>query len=83
MLGGTHEPLPPFEAFPAGFFVTGWDTGLCDASTWIVFFTLGAEVDYVTLNVGGINLGGVGVHDGKVLGVLVHAKTELWWKGSR
>lgn len=31
--GGIHDPLPPFEPFPAGFFVTGWDAGSCDVPT--------------------------------------------------
>jgi len=26
--GGTHNPLPPFEAFLVGFFMVGWGTGL-------------------------------------------------------
>jgi hypothetical protein len=30
--GGIHNPTP-FEAFPAGFFVMGWDTGSCDVPT--------------------------------------------------
>ena len=30
MSGGTHDPLPPFGAFRASFFVIGWDTGSHD-----------------------------------------------------
>jgi len=33
--GGTYDPLPPFEAFPVGFFMAGWGTGLCGDSAGI------------------------------------------------
>jgi hypothetical protein len=32
-LGGAQDPFPHFEAFPAGFVGTGWDTGSCDLLT--------------------------------------------------
>ena len=35
MSGGTHDPFPPFGAFRASLFVTGWDTGLHDVSAGI------------------------------------------------
>ena len=37
MLGGVHDPLPPFETFPTDFFVTVWDTVPCVVSTWFAF----------------------------------------------
>jgi len=33
MLGGAHDPLPPFEAFPEVFFATGWDMAPCGVLT--------------------------------------------------
>lgn len=37
-LGGVHDPFPPFDAFPAGFFVAGWATAgkSCDILTGMV-----------------------------------------------
>jgi len=37
MLGGVHDPLPPFETFPTDFFVTVWDTAPCVVSMWFAF----------------------------------------------
>jgi len=37
MLGGVHDPLPPFETFPTDFFVTVWDMAPCVILMWFVF----------------------------------------------
>lgn len=42
---------------------------------------LGAKVNDVTLKVGSIDLGGVNLNDGKILGALPHVKTKLNGRG--
>jgi len=52
MLGGAHDPLPPFEAFPEVFFATGWDTALCGVS--IALASLGVSRCLQTLTESGL-----------------------------